>query len=72
MRKSGLVASVFAPQLPGNKNSVYTIGDKMATNIKGSDSTHNKKHYSGGFPFPKGDLFGICNNYKSASFFIDD
>lgn len=71
-RKKGLVSAIFNKgNTYSSKSPVYTIGDKMATSLK-LDAKTVQKHYNGGFPFPKGDLFGICNNYKSASFFIDD
>lgn len=31
-----------------------------------------KNQYRNGFPIPKPDSFGICNNYDSAHFMMDD
>ena len=31
-----------------------------------------KNQWGDGFPLPKPDTFGICNNFKSAHFFMDD
>ena len=31
-----------------------------------------KTQYKNGFPIPKPDSFGQCNNYNSAHFFMND
>lgn len=67
-----MTSTVYGQSYKPIKNLVYTIGDRMTTSITDSTKTLSQKHYDGGFPFPKGDLFGICNNFKSAHFFIDD
>ena len=28
--------------------------------------------YDNAFPFPRGDSFGVCSNFKSAYFMLDD
>ena len=28
--------------------------------------------YYNAFPFPRADSFGVCNNYKSVSFMVND
>lgn len=41
----------------------------MKSSIEGEDL---KSQYKNGFPLPKPDSFGICNNYDSAHFMKDD
>ena len=41
----------------------------MKSSIDGSEL---KSQYQDGFPIPKPDSFGICNNYDSAHFMQDD
>ena len=36
-----------------------------------NDKTISTQYYNG-FPFPRADSFGVCNNFKSASFMIND
>lgn len=68
-KKKGLVSTVFGQSKSQlEQNAVYQIGDRMATLLKNP----SMKQYNGGFPFPKPDTFGICNNFKSAEFYIDD
>lgn len=67
--KMGFVGSVFkAPQSGANLPS-YTVGDKMKSFV---GSTSLKQQYLNGFPLPKADSFGICDNFKSAHFMLDD
>ena len=37
------------------------------------DGTFNQVQWNyDGFPFPKGDSYGVCNNFASAHFMNDD
>ena len=43
----------------------------MKTFVDSPDKKINSQ-YNGVFPFPRGDSYGICSNYKSALFMQDD
>ena len=49
---------------------LYTIGEKMKSFVTVTDGLNSQ--YSDSFPLPRGDSFGVCNNYKSAFFMQDD
>jgi hypothetical protein len=65
----GFTATQFAT-ITETGSDKYKIGDKMKTSI--TDIENLKSQYKDGFPLPKPDSFGICNNYDSAHFMKDD
>lgn len=71
--KMGFVKTVFKPYAVNEGQLTYTIGDKMKTLVKGDGSTQSQRfQYGNGFPLPKPDSFGVCDNFKSAHFMLDD
>jgi hypothetical protein len=67
----GFSATAFQPDVQTQGEKVYKIGDKIKSMII-SENLILKDQYSYAFPLPKPDSFGICNNYNSAHFMMDD
>jgi len=69
--KNGFQATFFS-DFDTQGSATYKVGDKMKTTIQTDGNNRLKQQYMNGFPLPKPDSFGICNNYKSAYFMQDD
>jgi len=67
--KMGFVQTVFRPDGLTRGGLTYEIGDKMKSVVSGSTL---RNQYDNGFPLPKPDSFGVCDNFKSAHFMLDD
>ena len=71
----GFVSTVYSTSGDALGSQAYFIGDKMKSTVSVSDANAGIKSLSqweNGFPLPKPDSFGICDNFKSAHFFMDD
>ena len=45
----------------------------MRSKVDQGDKTKDlSSQYYNAFPFPRADSFGVCNNFKSVSFMIND
>ena len=61
-----------APSLEGEAGENYYIGQMMSSLVDLGDASLLKEQYNKAFPLPKPDSFGVCNNFKSAHFMMDD
>ena len=72
LSKNGFVGTMFESQTTAASDAnEYLEGEKMKAFVDVPNSKI-KTVYDSSFPFPKGDTFGICNNFKSAHFFMSD
>ena len=53
-------------------NLTYNIGDKMKSLVNFDGTKLLKNQFNNNFPFPKPDAFGVCDNFKSAHFMLND
>lgn len=67
----GFISSAFKQTETTSSEPYYQIGDKMRTLVEITDRK-SPSQFGNSFPFPRGDSFGICSNYKSAYFMQDD
>lgn len=66
----GIMEVAFSDQPKNYSSDSYQIGEKMKSFVLNGDKFRHQ--YDDGFPFPRSDSFGICNNHGSAFFMIDD
>ena len=69
--QQGFTATAFVQNVATPGDKTYKIGDKMKSLVS-QDDLILKDQYSDGFPLPKPDSFGMCNNFNSAHFMMDD
>lgn len=73
--KNGFTSTLFDfnnQNLAQQLRAFYGMGEKMKTMIQIDATTSLNSQYKDSFPFPKADAFGVCNNFKSAHFMMDD
>lgn len=61
--KQGFVSTVFASEERASQLAYYQEGDRMVSRL-----TNNPSQYNKGFPLPKPNSNGICDNFKSPLF----
>mmetsp|Transcript_16392 Transcript_16392/g.27763 ORF Transcript_16392/g.27763 Transcript_16392/m.27763 type:complete len:219 (+) Transcript_16392:443-1099(+) len=67
--KNGFQGTAMSVVVDAQPSPLYAYREKMKSSIEGSDA---ESQYQNAFPLPKPDSFGVCNNYKSAYFRVND
>lgn len=65
--KQGFVSTMFGSDAPPSLQKYYTEGDIISSKQMNVNSTLISQ-YMEGFPLPRPDLNGICDNFQSPSF----